>query len=658
MQLYGTPEDQKALFTPAGGTGFANVARALPATIASFKGAEKGATTAAKLLEEAPIPKVAKAALVAGAAITSAGVSAGTATTALEEAKRLTGVGDDRSDSFSQSLDRGFDAAKDYSLAEFWGRVNSGVVGVVGFRPRITPESMANMEQQKNRFRAIYEKTAGTPLLEDPRSYWNPMRYVKPMSTELDDTQVVKRLKAAGYDPEVARSLAINGGAMGDLLDNSLYESLQRMVGNSKASRNVNATRGQMMQDGIRDLGSQWGSVLPPEDIGKAVYKAVKGDFSTLAATRQLGMNSIDSALAPDFKFRGKWLKAGVKDLGGPEGLVAGLSDTPTFMEVQQARENLGAIMHDETRTAAERAVAAAQAKRLDQKVRNQLPPGIRDDYRSWAGADDEINRRQFNQKFVQGLMTNPKSFKAYANQILAKGDLTNFKQFEAAAGPQLADQVRANIWDRVTNGAVEQGGVMRPDLMRSQLYAQGKYGKTFLEGVMGKKVVVDYEGFASAMEKLNDKAHQMGMGAIGTGKIATVSGMVNVIENAFKGKLGGPNTQLVAAMLGVPAITSRILASPTATKWAIKIAQETAKGTNPARVSRATGYLMTAAGLDPGDILAHAGVQVPQPFQTAGQLSRQIGFGPMGPQTGNPMTNLLINPAAAMSGLQGGGGQ
>jgi hypothetical protein len=561
--------------------------------------------------------------ILAGGAAALAGF-AGTAGTelALQEAKRRLGL-DSESDSFSESLAHSLAAGSDTAMAEVWGR---GVIDpmlqrtIVPYRPKYTPEEQANLTEMQGRLRGMYEKLTGRPTGE---INWSPSKTNRSVEQSIEETDAARRLQATlGINPDEARKVAMGGPLnMAEATDNGLYGWLQKVVNNSSMGRKYleryRGTRAKMLQMAANDLGSHFGEVVDPERLGEVISNAVDGKFSVLNGTRRQGVNAVQSMLPEGFTLDGKRIKMGLSTLDqGPGSLVAHLTDSPTFAEVQQVREHLGSMAHDLSLSPEVQENARLAAERLDHRTASQLPAGADTHYRTWTKADDAMNESQLNTEFVRGLMGQSGSYDKYAERIIKSKNLRNFQAFEAAVGPDVANNVRAAIWKKVAAGAT-QGETLRPEFMMDQLYKDGKYGKTFLDGVMGTETTGAYERLARGMQTLNTRMQETGEGRIGTGPMATTAGLGAGIGSYLANKgFTGNQAKLVAALLGTPALLGRIMTNPHAADLAAKLAEGVANKVGPMRLSRITGYIMEASGITPEEALMSSGVYGTQTIQ------------------------------------------
>jgi hypothetical protein len=632
-----------------------------PALVAGAKGAERAGEAA---YEATPfLPPVARRVVSGGAAILGAGAAATGANLTLEETKRrlgLTGLGipGGESDSFSESLAHSLNEGTDVLAGETWGQLANPLVKgiVVPYKTPLTDTEKAAMTEMQGRLRGVYQKVTGR---EPSEVSWNPFKNNKSPEQAIDETAAAARLRAAGLDPREARLVAgRNAQTVAEAADGGLYTLLQKWANSSALGRNVmdkwKGTRAKMLGMAVNDLGDKFGEVVPREILGKTISEAVDGNFRPLAVTRRQAINMVKSSLPQDFMLDGTALSKGYSALNqnSPTSLVGALGATPTFSEVQHVRESLGVMAHDTNVAPAARQEARDAAMELDRRVTAQLPSkDIAKDYGRWSDADMQINEGQFNSDFVKGLIGRAGGYDEYAKKVLKDANAENFLKLEAAAGPDVANNVRASMWQQIAKGSVK-GETMRPDLMKLQLEENGRYGRAFLETVMGKDTVQSYEKLADAMNVINERMKSTQGVRIGLGDTAKALGLGEAL-NVFTGnQLTGRTAQIIAGVLFSPQVMGHIMTNPHAADLATKLAQGVANRVGPGRLSRLTTYLMEATGYTPEQMLITSGMPGTEGIRN---LKKQFEEGRLpwsGPSTGSPMADLMVNPAGTLGNL------
>jgi len=607
------------MFQPSGDGIIAGLVRKAPAIYAGMKGAEKGAAAAYRYTENLPYPVPEVAA--AGGAITGGALASTGAQMTLEETKRRLGItGGEGSDSFSESLAHSLAAGTDTALAETYGQIaNPLIKGVlVPFKKQLSPEEMANMTDMTDRLKGVYEKITGKPPGEIS---WNPLKRWSSPETDVDATAAAANLRKAGLDPREARFVAMgNPQTVAEASDKSLYTLLQKVANSSTIGRSFidkfKGTRAKMLGMAVNNLGDTFGEVLPRERLGEAISNAVDGRYSPLIAARRAGINAINGFLPEGFRFD-QSISKGYSALNrdSPGSLIGALGTSPTFSEVQHAREQLGVIAHDANVPQWAQDQARAAAQDLDRRVMAKLPKEVAKNYGKWSDADMQLNEGQFNTDFVKGLLGRTGSYDEYAKKILRDSNAGNFLKLEAAAGPDVANAVRASMWQQVAKGAVK-GEIMRPDLMRLQLEENGKYGRQFLETVMGKDTVQKYEKLADAMDLLNTRMKDTQGVRIGLGTAATAAGFGSALEAFTSHSVPIRTAAAAAGLLASPAVLGRIMTNPHAADLATKLAEGMANRVGPGRLSRLTTYLAEALGTTPEAFLMQSGAAGTQDIQ------------------------------------------
>jgi len=609
----GTEAESPEPFEPKGESGLSRIAWRTPALVAAYKGGTAGAKAAYNLTSALPTPLPEAAGAVGG--ITGAALSAVGAQTALEETKRRLGIGNTfggpESDSFSESFAHGLSAGTDAALAETWGRIAEPIVKgvVIPFAPKYTPEEMATMQDMAGRLKGVYQKVSG----RDPAQIsWNPFKRMNTPEGDIDATTAAQKLRSAGLDPREARAIvAGNAMTVGEATNNSIYRLFQGFANNASFLRTAldrfKGTRGKMLQMAVNDLGDKFGQVIPLEDLGKTISSAIDGGFRPLQAARRIAINNIE--LPEGFIF--KDLGRGVPALGkGPMSLVAGLGNSPTFNQVQQVREYLGVMAHDINASPDAQKEALAAAQMLDERVSAQMPSKeMAKFYMKWSSVDNEINEKQYNSDFVKGLMNRQGAYTEYANTLLRNRNADNFFQLEKAAGPDVANNVRAALWAKVTKGATSrEGELLRPEFMRNQLMEGGPFGRKFLNTVMGPDAIQGYEKLADGMELLNKRMKESFNYTVGLGPLATKVGAGEAVHALMGHTTTAQTATMIAGLLFAPPVVAKIMTNPHAVDLATKLAEGVARGQGPERLTRIASYIGEALGTTPEELIATSG--------------------------------------------------
>jgi hypothetical protein len=651
---------------PAAPWAVAGVVRAIPALYAGGKAARKGEEIGAGLAEAAgapwPVPQIA-----GGAGAIVAGAGAATLTQlGLEETKRRLGLEGNTSDSMSESLAHALAAGTDVAMGEVWSQTMDPLMKgfAIPSKIQLSPEEQAAMTDTMGRMRGVYQKVTG----HDPPPSWNPYMNNGSAEDNIDATAAAGKLRAAGLDPREARFIAMgNPQTVAEANDGFLGQLFQKVANNSMIGQNAlekfRGTRDKMMRMAVNDLGDRFGAVLPPEKLGDAILAAVNGKFRPLAAARQEASQMVSNALPPGYTMDGKSLRAGFSSLTrDANSLVGSLGDSPFFSQVQDVRQKLSVLAHDMSDKTpagdAARAQAAAAAGKLDERVVKQLPANLKKQYARFTSADMELAEGQFNTDFVKGLLNNKKGLYQYATKILNDGNADNFLKLEAAAGPEVANNVRAALWQRVANGAVKDE-VVRPDLMNLQLNGQGKLGRAFLETVMGKDTVNAYSSLALAQQTLQKRMQETGNARwVGLDAFATRAGLAGGISAYLGHSIPVKGAELIAGLFAPPVI-AKLMTNPRAADFAQRLIHGAANRIGPGKLNRLVSYTLEALGDSPENIIAQSGMPGTMTLaekrkqMEEGQLPwrRALSEGKL-PSTGQPMTDFMVNPAGTMARL------
>jgi len=606
------------MFKPPSDPGaVATIIRSIPALYAGGKAARKGEEIASGAAEAAgmpwPVPQVAGG---AGAIVAGTGAAAATQL-GLEETKRRLGITGADSDSMSESLAHALAAGTDVGLGETWSQVADPILKgfAIPTKVQLSPEEQAAMTDMQGRLRGVYQKVTG----HDPPPSWNPFTNNGSQDDAIDATADAAKLRAAGLDPREARFIAMgNPQTMAEANDGTLGQWFQKLANNSMIGQNAmekfRGTRDKMMKMAANDLGDRFGALVPPEQLGKAISEAVDGKYRVLAGVRQEASQMVGAALPVGYTMNGKFLRSGYSSLTrDARSLVGSLPDSPTFSQVQDVRQKLSVLAHDMSdRTPvgdAARTQAMDAANDLDKRVIGQLPVNLRKQYARFTGADMDLAEGQFNTEFVRGLLNNKKGLYQYADKILKDGNADNFLKLSAAAGPDVANQVRRALWERVVSGASKGGETVQPDLMNLQLNGQGKMGRAFLETVMGKDTTDSYVKLAQAQQTLQKRMQETGNAKwIGADALASRVGLAGGISAYLGHSLPVKGAELVAGLFAPPVI-ARLMTNPRAADMAEKVIQGAANRIGPGKLNRLVNYTLEALGDSPENILAQSGM-------------------------------------------------
>jgi hypothetical protein len=474
---------------------------------------------------------------------------------------------------------------------------------------------------------------------------------MSPAETELDDHAVVQRLTAAGYDPKVARKVALTGGLAPSEVENSTFSKLWGYISSSKVEPHTvldlkyNVSRSKLAQvAGLEDIGAKFADMLPPEKVGDAVEMAVHGRFNELNMARTTGMNGVASKLPDGFtvdvsaakRFRtptGSYHPKGAPlnpDDIRPMTLIQGLDNKSSFTDVQNVRTSLGSMMHDERLSDSQKDGAKRAAKYLDRATKKSLPPELHDAFDLWSHADDEMNREAFNSHFIKGLLSNKGGLRAYAeNKLIKPGDVGQFRKLERALsgtadGDKLIASVKGAINERVLNGASSADGVINPSRLVINLATESKgYGKHFLNAVMGPDYIQHYQQYAEVMNQVNHAAQRASSRMAPVKALGGAALVAGGIYDATQGTLGQQDVLTLAAAMYAPRAVSAILTSRQATKWLLKAANHVATGKNPMTASRLAGRALEYVGVTPEAALEGLGIL---PNERQDKMNQEIG--------------------------------
>src|SRR5215472_12617331 len=365
------------------------------------------------------------------------------------------------------------------------------------------PDRLAISQAIHDNLRSAYERIGGQPMVVDYRSRWNPMRIFQPLDTELDNQSVVDNLKAAGMDPKMARRIVLqNGATTAEVLDNAPYRIMQSLAESSPISRGYmqryQGTRAKLYEGMVQDLADQFGKAVSPQALGSVVAKAVDGNFGLATKISDNSLNGVGGILPDGFKLNVQGIRTYMKnnglDMNGPIAKALfgdpagnGIPGKIGWNDLRDMRRNVSSIYHDLSMDPAVRAEAGTALRTLDRSVMKQLPPGQAETwYDLGTKADDVVNDGQFRDTFVQRMIKNPDAIDAYSNKTLKDTNINNWLKFEKAVGPAAADQVRANMAQKLLQGAVDDRGNFDPNKLHEILSAHGRFGSAFGNAVFG----------------------------------------------------------------------------------------------------------------------------------------------------------------------------
>ena len=574
-----------------------------------------GENRAAALIDALPIPEQYKVPADVAARVLGGGAAVLPTHLAWSELRRH--LGDKTgSDNFDQSVKDSYEAALSQANAGALGAGASKFAGLLHPSGRADPSRIEDMKQVKDSLVRVYENAGGKPLVEDMRSRWNPMRILKPLENELDDSTVVQRLKDKGLDPQMARRVALTGGhTTANLLDNSMYRTLQSVAESSPVGsrylQNYKTTRGKMFNMMAEDLANEFGDHLPEEQVGKAISNAVDGNFNVPNTVMNASLNNIRGNLNAGSSFnvgsiRDAANRAGL-DPNGPARLVHEMPSLPngrtSFDNIQQVRSYLSSIIHSQEADPKEIDEAKRMAKTLDRSMVQQMPSNLRKSYKDAVSADDTLNEGQFNTSFVKGLLGRQDGYRQYAVQLLREGDVGNFNKLEAAVGPDEANKVRRSISEIVTQNAADStDGTLMPHNLDKMLNEHGDYGRYFLQSTLGDGWMRNVERMKGSMENINALAQNNPVISYGT-KALTATAVAKLAYDAYHGDLGYSDAALFGAILS-PKVMAKALTNPEATKQIEKMSALIRAGKNPGTVARLATRTAVTMGLDPTQLL------------------------------------------------------
>jgi len=621
---------------------------------ASMYGAAQGARMVSPLAAGATAvagPWAGGAVTVAGAAA-GAYAGAGTGSLTVDGAKRalnLPGAPDSIDEYFENAKTAGSDAA----WGEVWGQVAGVPLSKISpYRRAVDPESAALFEKQATRLRSAYERLSGTSIKE--RAWYNPMRMTgKYIAPELDDA-ASRNLIAQGVDPEAARSVAMSKGLIPSEIEESTFSRMWGFVSNSqtvvKPEMHVyNLARSKLMTEAaLQDVGTSLTKMVPPEQVGELVHGALNGRIDTLTGGRRLAMNAVGFNIPSSTRFDLGPLKKVMPAGVAGEEMVRGLPDTMPWDTVQELRQNIGKMVHDDTLDNVARGQAKWLAERIDERVMAGLEtPGLKKQYRLFTQHDDAINAEGYNTALVQGLLReNPAGMRAYANKIINKNDVGNYKKLErslvnAPGGPEILADIRGNISERFLSGAVKDG-VVQPEKVVLALGTEARgQGKYFLTATLGPEYARNWRDYAHVMDTVNDAARKAGHALGGARSLATAGTTLASISNLYRGTGSAMDALYMATAMASPVVVAKALTSTTQAKILQKVAVNVAAGRNPKTTARLAMRLCEYAGYGPEDFFKGQGVLPSEQAANMNQLEQQMR-GNLVPATGGAPTPAM----------------
>jgi hypothetical protein len=589
-----------------------------------------------------------------GAAVTTAGAVAGaygggaTGSLTIDGAKRalnLPGAPDAIDEYFANAKQAGSDAA----WGEVWGQaIGLPLSKISPYRRAVDPESAALFDQQATRLRSAYERLSGTSMKE--RAWYNPMRVIKGQWAADLDEPATRRLIAQGVDPEAARSVALTGGLIPSEIEETSFSRMWGMVSNSKSVVNpdmhvYNQARTKLITEAaLEDVGTSMTKMLPPEQVAEVVHGTLNGRVDTLTAGRRLSANAVGFNIPDSTRFNlGPLKKVMPAGIAG-EDIVRGMPDNLPWYAVQEMRQNIGKMAHDELLDDIQRGQAKWLADRIDERVIADLPTkNLQKQYREFTKHDDAINAEGFNTAFVRGLLKeNPAGMKAYANKIINSTDVGNYRKLERAltnspGGPEILADIRGNISERFLSGAVKNG-VIQPEKVILNLGTEARgQGRYFLKATLGPEYAQNWHDYSKVMDTVNDAARKSGH-ALGLTRSAATLGSV---ASLYKGGVNATDALYIGTAMYAPVLVAKVLTSPAQTKILMKVAANVAAGRNPKTTARLAMRLAEYAGYGPEDFFKGQGVLPSEQAASQEQLEKSMR-GDLMPATGGAPTPVM----------------
>jgi len=377
----------------------------------------------------------------------------------------------------------------------------------------------------------------------------------------------------------------------------------------------------------LEDLGSRFADQLPPEQMGATVIGALNGRFDNLNGARELAMNTLREKLPVDLKLDISGFK---QSLGAPvplkggsktglslsglpaaptskrpgAGLILNLPDQATFEQINKQRTALASMARDTRIPQAQRDDIKNMVWELDNVTRDALPVRQRGFFRKYTQTDDEMNKAGFDNSFVLGLLRKEENARLYAEKIIKNKDAANFGRLETALkgapdGPRIIGQVKSSIAERFFEGAVNQHGILDPSQLTAALGTQTKgYGKYFLEATLGPEYVEGLGRYIKAMNTIDDATAKAGNVVRAGATLAGSAFSINSLLRGAPGVAGATVPATIAAAVFSPAVVSKALTHPIASKLLIKTAENVAAGRNPMTTARLAGRVLEMTGV------------------------------------------------------------
>jgi hypothetical protein len=598
----------------------------------------------------------------------------GAAAVAGGAAEMATRLATGQDDAFTEAAKNSIPVGIEQGAGAMWGEGLLAIPKLAGkfklspLKARIDPDLKSAVDEVNGRLRDTYEKVAGGKLVEARRTWYNPFRRGMDLESELSTAEQTSRLRAAGYDPEMAKQIAVHGAAgLGDLADNTIYRHAQTVLGNIIGAYGPTArhqqTRAAMLQDSIEGLGAVYGKTIDPAYIGQTVRATLSGKLRVGEMARQDAVNAIAHLPSMQPGARGgvevpwglstRTWKKGLDPASPVDGLVGKLPEYADFKRLTETRSALGSMAQDEGLDAGTRARATELSKKLDDSIRRRLPDDAKKIYKTFMDADSDIHRQQLETGFIKGLTESldKEGAKAYAMNVLQRGDVLDYKRLEKALGPNSPglNQIKAAtmdiIADRATSVDTTGNPTLNPAKGRAALEEYRGLGQEYLQAMFGKETMKDFKRYMDVMDRFNEtgRTSQLGRISLALTQAGTLGGALYYKYDEMK----PTDAAWIGALLFGPRYVSKAIMSPDSANLITKIAGLASKGEAPHRVLRMSTRLAEQLGTTPEKLLEEIGYNV-SPLE---KWKRQIREGgPVIPQTGNPMVDMMTNPTAVQT--------
>jgi len=452
-----------------------------------------------------------------------------------------------------------------------------------------------------------------------------------PRETELTNPAVVRRLQAAGLDPEKAREVAITHGLKPSEVDYGIMSRWWNQLSGTKLKpdEGYERARAELLHvASMNDFGVTFAQSLPPEALGEAVHKAVWGRYDTLNGARKMAMQTLDDKLPEGLKLdmtsfkRSLGIHPPVK-MGGvmirpPSSKAAtrhpaydlaySLPDQASFSDVENTRTAIATMLRDQRtkKSPSELADIEGLLKQFDDHTAKALPPGYKNDYRKFARADNNRNKDLLDGAFVSGLLQHKPTMRKFADEIIGNTDIDSFRQLEKVVATQpeanrTIASLKSSIAERFMSKAAPNG-IIEPNKLLTGLGSQTEgYGKAFIDTVLGPQYSKNYIRFAKTMDEVNTAASKAGQTIRG---VSTVAGVAAGVQGLFRGAPGmsGHMAAVIGTALFSPVVLERMLTSPQGAKLLMKTAENVATGRSPMTTARLAGRVLEQAGYAPED--------------------------------------------------------